>query len=193
MFYWEITGTFFALIGVYLTGRQNVWCWPMGILGVLIYGYIFFVSKLYADAGLQIVYFFMSVYGWLYWNQSLQKKADFEIKKMSVKQHLFTFLAAGVAGLFIVFFLKNYTDSDLAFWDAYTAIFSLAATYWMAKKYLEHWMYWVVIDFIYTGIYLYKNMYVTTFQYFIFFILALYGYIRWRKAVLHYSSKNYLC
>lgn len=181
MFYWEISGTFFALLGVYFTAQKKIWCWPLSIMGVLIYAYIFFQSKLYADAGLQIIYFFLSVYGWMYWEKTFNAK-DFNYQQMTFSQHLATFGIAGSFGFFLYFVLKNYTDSDIAFFDAFTTSFSLVASYWMAKKYLQHWLYWIVIDIVYTGIYLYKNLYVTTLQYFIFFILALYGYICWKSA-----------
>jgi nicotinamide mononucleotide transporter len=180
----EFLGTAFALTGVYLTTRENIWCWFFGIAGIIIYTYIFFQSKLYGDAALQAVYFFLSIYGWYQWQFGSSKNEALAITLNTLQQIIF-FIAIGLAGgMFFGWLLNNYTDSDVPYWDGLTTSYSLVATYMMARKYLYHWLFWIIIDVVYTGIYTYKNLYITVFQYAIFCILAVLGYLQWRQKLM---------
>jgi nicotinamide mononucleotide transporter len=179
----EFLGTAFALTGVYLTARENIWCWLFGIAGIIIYTYIFFQSKLYGDAALQAVYFFLSIYGWYQWKFGSVKNETLTITLNTFRQIIF-FIAIGFAGgMFFGWLLNNYTDSDVPYWDGLTTSYSLVATYMMARKYLYHWIFWIIIDVVYTGIYTYKNLYITVFQYAVFCILAVLGYLQWRQKI----------
>lgn len=177
----EFLGTAFALVGVYLTARENILCWLFGIAGIIIYIYIFFQSKLYGDAALQFIYFFLSIYGWYQWQFGNANNNALSITTSNFKQ-LFLFVATGFfAGIFFGWLLNNYTDSDVPYWDGFTTSFSLVATYMMARKYLQHWIFWIVIDLVCTGIYTYKNLYITVFQYAVFCALAVMGYLQWKQ------------
>jgi nicotinamide mononucleotide transporter len=183
MVWLEVAGTAFALLGVYLTTRQNIWCWAASIIGIVIYTYIFYHSKLYGDSGLQVFYLFLSFYGWYIWqyggkgNDALQAtNASFPL--------LIVLCIIGIAGtISLGLLLDNKTDSDVPYWDALTTAFSLVATWMMARKLVENWIFWIVIDIIYTGIYVFKGLNVTAFQYLIFTLLALYGYLQWRRTI----------
>jgi len=177
----EFLGTTFALIGVYLTTREHIGCWLFGILGITIYIYIFFQSKLYGDAALQFVYFFMSIYGWYQWKYGSSKN-DLLVITSNTFQQVILFIAIGfLGGIFFGWLLNNYTDSDVPYWDGFTTSYSLVATYMMARKYLYHWIFWIIIDIVYTGIYTYKNLYITVFQYAVFCVLAIIGYLQWKQ------------
>jgi len=180
----EFVGTAFALIGVYLTAREIIWCWLFGIFGIVTYTYIFFQSKLYGDAALQAIYFFMSIYGWYQWKYSLAKKNELKISLNTFRQIIFFISIGFFGGIFFGWLLNNYTDSDVPYWDGFTTSYSLVATYMMARKYLYHWIFWIIIDLVYTGIYAYKNLYITVFQYAVFCILAVLGYFQWRQKIM---------
>ncbi len=180
----EFTGTAFALTGVYLTAKEIIWCWLFGILGIVIYTYIFFESKLYGDATLQVIYFFMSIYGWYQWKYGSSKNDTLAITLNTFRQIIFFISIGFLGGIFFGGLLSNYTDSDVPYWDGFTTSYSLAATYMMARKYLYHWIFWIIIDLIYTGIYAYKNLYITVFQYAIFCILAVLGYLQWKQKIM---------
>jgi nicotinamide mononucleotide transporter len=179
----EFLGTAFALTGVYLTARENIWCWFFGILGIIIYTYIFFQSKLYGDAALQAIYFLLSIYGWYQWQFGSVKNETLTITFNTFQQIIFFITIGFAGGIFFGWLLNNYTDSDVPYWDGFTTSYSLVATYMMARKYLYHWVFWIIIDAVYTGIYAYKNLYITVFQYAVFCILALLGYLHWRQKI----------
>lgn len=179
----EFLGTAFALTGVYLTARENILCWLFGILGIIIYIYIFFQSKLYGDAALQGVYFFLSIYGWYQWQFGNSKYDVLAIKLNTFQQIFFYILVGFITGIFFGWLIKNYTDSDIPYWDGFTTSYSLIATYMMARKYLYHWIFWIIIDLVCVGIYAYKNLYITVFQYAVFCGLAILGYIQWKQKI----------
>jgi len=177
----EIFGTFFMLLGVWLTARKQESGWLVSIVGLILYVFIFFKSKLYADACLQAIYIFMSGYGWYQWKQNAAQEVSVSIVNTTIKQHVL-FISISIAiGLFIYGALHFLTDSDLPFLDAFTTSFSLVATYMMAKSFLQCWWYWVAIDLVYTIMYCYKFLHITALQYLVFTLLAVYGYAQWRK------------
>jgi len=183
MVWLEVAGTAFALLGVYLTTRQNIWCWAVSIIGIVIYTYIFYHSKLYGDSGLQLFYLFLSFYGWYIWLYGGTKNDALQVSNTSILQ-LFMFIITGITGTIgLGWLLDNKTDSDVPYWDALTTAFSLVATWMMARKMVENWIFWMVIDIIYTGIYVFKGLNVTAFQYLVFTLLALYGYLQWRRSI----------
>lgn len=177
----EITGTIFALLGVYLTVKQNIWCWPVAIIALIIYIYIFFQSKLYGDMGLQGIYILASVYGWYEWKYGKQDKHKLKVHRASIRTIGIAILVSIVLTAVLGYVLHLKTDSDVPYWDAGTTVFSLLATWMMARKQLENWIFWIIIDLLYVGIYIYKGLYVTGLQYFIFTVMAVYGLIEWRK------------
>lgn len=129
----------------------------------------------------------MGIYGWLEWYSAKKSKSDLVIDSASfrsIAKFIFLgFLLIPVTG----FILDHYTDSDIPYWDAYTTIFSFIATYMMAKRLLENWIFWIVIDLSCIFIYLYKGLNATVFLFFIYTLMAIYGYFNWR--VLKNKSK----
>ena len=176
----EIAGTLFGILGVVLTIKQNIFCFPAGIINVSLYAYLFFVSKLYSDAVLQIIYIILLVYGWMQWKN---KTASSELPVSKTERGLlFVLLTTGAgAAFFLGTFLHNKTDASLPYLDAATTVMSLIAQWMIAKKKIENWILWIAADVIYTGMYIYKSLYLTSVLYFIFIILAIIGYLEWKK------------
>jgi nicotinamide mononucleotide transporter len=179
----EFIGTAFALLGVYLTTRQNIWCWAVSIIAILIYIYIFYLSKLYGDSGLQVFYLIMSFYGWYEWLYGGKNKTELTISFASVFQIALLLCIGATGTLALGYFLSHHTDSDIPYWDAATTSFGLVATWLMARKIMQHWFFWIIIDILNTGIYLFKGLHITSFQYIIFTLLALYGYLQWKRSI----------
>lgn len=177
---WEIIGTVFALLGVVLTTQQVVWCWPVSIVATVIYIYIFYESKIYGDSALQVFYLAMSFYGWYEWLYGGKGHTELTLSKMNLRQWMGT-IAAGAIGTVVLAFILKKTDTNVPWLDATTTSFSLVATWMMARKMVENWLFWVVIDAIYIGVYIYKDLNVTAFQYFVFTVLAAFGYWQWNK------------
>jgi len=178
----EIIGTLSGFIFLYLEIKQNKWLWPVGLFSALMYIYVFFMAKFYADMGLQFYYVFISIYGWFHWSRSKGQNAK-ELPVVNLGKGLFFKLL--LASLFIYiaisFILLNYTDSPIPYWDSFTTALSIIATWMLAKKILEQWLVWVIVDAVSMGLYLYKELYPTAILFAFYTVLAFYGYTQWKK------------
>jgi len=185
----EILGVLFALIYLYFSIRQNIWLWPFGILTSAFYIYVFYHSRLYADMGLQIYYLVVSIYGWYYWlyGGKSGKKDSLGISFVTLKSGLFLLLLTFVVYWLLLATLKNvprWLDipaSQLIYWDAFTTAVSIVATWMLARKIIEQWWVWVVVDAVSMGLYIYKGLYPTAGLFLVYTGLAVVGYFQWKK------------
>lgn len=179
----EVMGIASGIVGVWLTTRRNILCFPVGILNVIIYAYLFFSPgiRLYADGLLQCIYAGMLIYGWINWKK--EEKTDNKVYRMPasdlLKLSFITFVSALILGLFF----KKYTDASLPWLDSALTIISLAAQWMIAKKYIENWILWMFVNTIYVPMYLYKQLPLTSALYAVFLLLAIKGFIDWKKAL----------
>ncbi len=177
----EIIGVFFGILSVWFSKKVNILVYPTGIISVLIYVYLCFFAKLYADMGINVVYFIMSVYGWYYWTRKDVNKKITPIAFCSRTEHLVNL------GMFVFFFvalsyfLKNHTDSNVPFWDSLTTAIFIVGMWLMAKKKVENWIYWIIGDIISIPLYFYKGLVFTSLQFTVFLVLAILGYIEWKQ------------
>jgi len=183
----EIAGTFFGIIGVWLTIKRNIFCFPAGIINVALYAFLFFKTKLYSAAALQIVFIILLIYGWRLW----QKKnvPDEQQVTKTDKALLIVLLITGMGATALLgTFLFSKTDAALPYLDALTTVLSLIAQWMIAKKKIENWLLWIAADVIYVGMYIYKELYMTSGLYFIFILLAIAGYMEWKKTLKQIPS-----
>lgn len=180
--YVEIAGTFFGILGVCLTIKQNIICFPAGIINVGLYAYLFFSSKLYADTGLQIIYIALLMYGWIQWRNKAAAK-ETEVTNTE-KALLIILFITGIGATFLLgTFLYSKTDASLPYLDSLTTVMSLIAQWMIAKRKIENWLIWIAADVIYVGMYIYKSLYLTSGLYFIFILLSVLGYMEWKKSL----------
>jgi nicotinamide mononucleotide transporter len=188
LFYIEILATLFSLLGVCLAAQNKLSTWPTGMIGVALLGYIFSETGLYAEAVLQIIYFFISLYGWWTWrslDEGEQAKHYFHIQTSLLGLLLLIWLlSTAVFG----YLLSHIQSSALPYLDTAMAAGGILITWMMAKKYIAHWICWIVIDFANIGIFMYKQLYITSFLYFCFGLMAIYGYFNWKKTLTAASS-----
>lgn len=178
----EIIGTIAGLIFLYLEIKQNKWLWPVGLLTSVMYIYVFFVAKLYADMSLQFYYVFISIYGWIIWSYgSNQSKKELPVTHLSRKLFLILFGVSMAIYVFISYVLVNFTDGSVPYWDAFTTALSIVATWMLARKILEQWLVWVVVNAVSLGLYIYKGLYPTSILFFFYTVLAIIGYLQWKK------------
>jgi nicotinamide mononucleotide transporter len=170
----------FGVFGVWLTIKQNILCWPVSIIAVLASIVEFYEQRLFGDMALQIFYFFAALYGWIFWNR--QKNRAFVVTKMLGKNWSLLILIT-FAQSFLYYFLLSYFKGDQPVFDAILTASSLTATYMMTRKWLENWAAWVLIDFAYVFLYNIKEMWLFVVLYLVFGLIALYGWIKWRKTV----------
>lgn len=184
--YIEVIGALTGLIYLYLEIKQNIWLWPVGIITSAFYIYVFFVSKFYADMGLQVYYLVISFYGWWHWlygSKDIQKE-ELPITRTSAKQWVYISLVTLVLFGVMVFILKRFTDSPVPIGDAFVTAWSITGTWMLAQKLIEHWWVWIVVNLISLGLFIWKDLYPTSILFFFYFILAIYGYHQWKKEMV---------
>ena len=181
--YIELLGTVFGLLYILLSIKQNIWCWPAGLITSVLYIYVFFVTKFYADMGLQVYYLVVSIYGWYHWmfGAKSKKQDDLKISNTNIKLGLILILVTMVLFVVIAYILVNYTDSEVPYWHTFTTAASFVATWMLARKLIEHWIIWVVVDAVSLGLYVYKGLYPTVILFAVYTILAVLGYIEWKR------------
>nr|WP_320118452.1 nicotinamide riboside transporter PnuC [uncultured Marinifilum sp.] len=181
----EIIGTLSGLIFLYLEIKQNKWLWPVGLLTSVMYIYVFFEAKLYADMSLQFYYVFISIYGWIIWSYgSNQIKEELPVTHLSRKLFVTLFAVSMAIYVVISYVLVNFTDASLPYWDAFTTALSIVATWMLARKILEQWLVWVIVNAVSLGLYIYKGLYPTSILFFFYTVLAIIGYLQWKKDML---------
>ncbi len=178
----EIIGTLLGVIGVGLMIRQNLWAWPVGLVQVAVYAAVFYEAKLYSDALLQIAFFLIQAYGWWHWARSAHQAAHSTAPVQRVT-------AAALAGWVVAgaaatagwgWFMHRTTDAALPWWDAFILVFSLIAQWGQARKVLENWPAWLVVNTVAIGVYWVKDLRLTSGLYLIFWLMALWGWREWR-------------
>lgn len=178
----EIAAVAFGVLCVWLTIRQNIWCWPTGLAMVLLYIVIFYEARLYSDMLLQVVYVFLQIYGWHYWLRGRRDAGEGVVVTRLAPQAAVAWLAlAAVASTALGTFMYRYTDADLPGWDASMTVLSLIAQWLMGRKVLESWVVWIVVDVLSIGIYTTKGLYLTAGLYTLFLILATIGFFTWAR------------
>jgi len=170
-----------SVIYVILAAKENIWCWPFGIIGVFASLYLFWEGKLFLDAGLQVYYLVMSIYGWWSWGKTLEV-TDLKISTRKPLWHI-AIIGLGLIMAYPLGLLSDYFGGSLPFIDALTSTFALLATYMVARKILENWLYWIIIDLVCVGVYWTKGYELLSLLYLIFAIVAIYGWIRWKEKI----------
>lgn len=182
--YIEILGTILGLAYIFLSIRQNILTWPVGLLTSALYVHVFFVSKFYADMALQIYYVVVSIYGWYHWIKGNSGEKDHLHVSLTPNRLWILLVAITVAlFLFIAFILENYTDSPIPLGDSLTTALSLVATWMLARKYIEHWLIWVFVDFFSAILYAFKSLWPTAVLFIVYTIMAILGYLSWKKDI----------
>ena len=172
-----------TLLAVYLTVRQIVWCWPLGIVSVTMYAWIFRDARLYADMGLQVLYLTMSIYGWWAWLHGGERGGELAVSRTRVRVRWLLLGAGAAGGLGLGLGLERWTDAALPFMDSLLTSFSLVGQWMQTRKLLEAWLVWLAVDVFYVGMFVYKGLYPTAGLYFVFLVLAARGFAEWRASM----------
>lgn len=178
---WDFIALITGILGVLLTIKQSIWCWPMALISVIISITAFYQAKLYGDVFLNIFYLVSGIYGWIYWTQ--KKEELFIVSKMPVKwiMYLIIFTFAQIA---IYVNVLHALHADKVVFDSVLTALSFTATYMMTRKWLENWILWVIIDAAYIVLYLIKDLPMYAVLYAFFTLMAAYGFYRWKKQLI---------
>lgn len=184
----EIVGVAFWLIYLLLLVRENIWCWIFGIMASIITVVMFYHSKIYMEALLNVYYVGVGFYGWYYWATARKTKgSEPDMEKAPValwpwKLHLLTFVTAAAGGIGLGFVMMHHTDSPRPFLDASLAAFSFLATIMQARKVFTCWLYWIVINICLVGLQIDRGIYFYAALSAFYVIMSASGFLRWRKS-----------
>jgi nicotinamide mononucleotide transporter len=171
-----------GIVSVYLSVKQKIWSWPTALVNVALYFVVFRDQKLYADMGLQVIYFVLSLYGWYEWLYGGENRTELKVSRVNSRTAL-TLTAIAVVGVGVLGTLfARYTDAALPYVDSATATTSLVAQWMMTRKVLENWAVWIAVDVVYVGMFVYKHLYLTSGLYAGFLVLAVMGHLQWRRS-----------
>jgi nicotinamide mononucleotide transporter len=179
-----------GIISVWYARKENILVFPFGIANVLIYIYICFTARLYANAGINAVYLISNIYGWYMWARTDENNGSLQITRNTSKQNVWSWVSVVVVYVAAFFVLReaNKTDPDylhsyLPYIDSFNTSFFLVATILMAVKKAENWVFWIIGDLVSIPIFISQGLYFTGIQYTVFLVLAILGWIEWKKKV----------
>ena len=178
---WELLAVVFGIAYILLAAKESLWTWLFAFLSTIIYTLLFWEGALLSSSLLNFYYMGMAVYGFILWRSGGEQGEELEVTRWSLKKNIITILSGSVLTLLLGTLSDTYTNANFAYLDTFVMVFSVIATWMLANKILENWLYWMVIDS--TAIVLYwKSGYIATIILFILYvILAFYAYYSWWK------------
>ena len=177
----EITAVIFAILYLILAVKQNILCWIAGIISSVLYFFIMQKAGLYMEAYLQVFYVVMGIYGWSQWSASNASNPSFIVNTWSKYQHMIAISSILALSLLSGFLLERYTDAALPFLDALVSWGAVVATYMVAKKLLENWIYWFVIDATSIFLFIERGLWLSAVLFATYLVIIFFGYQSWNK------------
>lgn len=195
----EASGAIFGTLSVYFSIKKNIWVYPTGIISTLIYVYILFNFGLLGDCLINVYYSVMSVYGWILWAKNSEDHVHVEVTWATKKEWLYAIILfiLSLVLVTVIYYYKPYIDNkfsmectslglyhlDWANWmDIFTTSIFLVGMWFMAKQRIENWIFWIIGDFICMPMMIFKGLGITSVQYLVFTIMAILGYLSWKKS-----------
>lgn len=182
----EVAGAVLSLIYLYLSIREKSALWIFGFISSVLYIFVFYESKLYADMSLSFYYLGVSVFGWINWQRKDKESHTTQLHITRIKQQkeLFQYIA-GIFVTYLIYYiiLEYLTDSPIPIADSVVGSLSVVATWMLAKKKIENWLVWIVVDAFAAGLYFYKELYPTAVLFVVYTIMAVVGYNQWKKTL----------
>lgn len=177
----EYIAVAFGIISVLLSRIENIWVYPTGIINTSIYIYISFIGGLYAEAGVNFYYTVMSILGWIWWVQKKEGKKIITIQYSSKKEWMITLIFFIICWIILYLILSNFTNSTVPLADSFASAAAYTAMWLMAKKKIENWLWWIATNIVSIPLYFIKGYVFTSFQFLVFLILAILGWVEWRR------------
>lgn len=186
----EFGGLVFGLLCVIFLIKENILTWICGIIYVLISFYVFWEARLYGDFILHIFFLILNIYGWYAWVKGSDRSAQLSVTKQSFSQFM-TLAVITLIGIFLFaqfliqlpIWINGLEPAALPYWDSTTSVLSVTGMWLTARKKIENWYYWLLVDILATGVYYYKGLFFYSLLYFIYIGLAIAGYLAWRKSL----------
>ena len=183
----EIAAALFILANVWLATKENIWTWPTGIAGVILYTIVNYKAKLYANAGLQVVYFVLSIHGWYEWLHGGVNKTELHVRRTTPRQWIGCTIASIVLTVIIVAILR-WTHDEQPLLDGSTTAISFVGQWMLNEKLLENWWLWLLVDIAYVPMYLTVHKLLTALLYAGFCVMCIVGLLQWKKSLVSHAS-----
>jgi nicotinamide mononucleotide transporter len=177
----EIIAVITGLLAVYYSINQSMLLWISGLISEVTYFIIFVKLRLFGDAFLQTVFLATTLYGWYKWKVGQTVVHKLVVTSLTIKQSVYVFLASLMIFFLSAYCLKHYTNDTVPYLDALITTLSITAQILLCYKIRETWVYWILTNFFSVGIYAYKGIYLSSFLYFVFLIMAIEGLRKWSK------------
>ena len=184
----EYIAVVFGIASVIFSRMEHILVYPVGMVNTGISIYLYVVTGLYADASVNFYYTVMSIIGWIMWAQKKQGQKVLKITSSSTKDWINSLAFFFISWIVLFLLLKHFTDSTVPIADSFTSAAAFTGMWLMNKKKLENWTWWIITDLASVPLNFYKHLVFLSFQYLVFLILAIMGYITWRKKILHAAA-----
>jgi nicotinamide mononucleotide transporter len=186
----EPTAVILAIAYLLLAIKQNISCWFAAFFSSLLYFFVMYSAGLYMEAGLQIFYCIMAVYGWTQWRITLPGNSKFLVKTWNRNQHIKAILLIILLAIVSGWALEKFTNAALPFLDSLTTWGAIVTTYMVAKRLLENWIYWFVIDTISVFLFYSRGLILTSILFLVYLIIIYFGYKSWTQMKDEISQKS---
>ncbi len=180
----ELAAALFGVVAVYLSTREKILSWPAALVNVGLYTIVFFRERLYADMGLQVVYFMLSLYGWYEWKFGGANHTTLRVSRVTAQQWLILVSVHLVAWIILGWVLASRTNAAIPWLDSFLTTGSLVAQWMMTRKLLENWAIWFALDLIYVPMFISRGLYATAGLYAVFLVLAAKGWRDWKRSYM---------
>lgn len=177
---WELVAVLLAIAYLLLALRENIYCWHCAFVSTAIYTVLFWNVSLLMDSGLNVYYMAMAIFGWWQWNRGGASGGGVSIQTWSLSRHALAIVAIGFATLVSGYLLSANTEAAWPYLDSFTTWASVFTTWLVAKKVLENWLYWIVIDAVSIFLYVDRGLYLTAILFAAYVVICVFGYLQWR-------------
>lgn len=184
----EYIAVLFGIISPLFSRRENILVYPTGIISVTIYVYLCYQQGIYAEMGINIFYFFMSIYGWIVWTNKKGNNVQLKITKLNKAEWILTIISLMTLFLLLLFILKEFTSSNVPYFDALSTSIFIIGMILMAFKKIENWWAWILGNIISIPLFIYKGYALTGLQYIVLAIIAVLGLITWQQKMIQQSK-----
>ena len=178
---WELFGFVTTALGIWLTARRKLLCWPITLVADIVYFVVFYRVALLSDTLLQVFFIAFTLYGWWHWWRGVRDEGEVRVEPLPMQQAVLA-VAAGIAGTVVLGSLTKRVGAALPYLDALLASFSLVGSWWQARKHIAIWWLWIAVDVLYVGEYIYKDLWLTAVLYAGLVGLAVVGLRDWKAA-----------
>lgn len=177
----EIIAVAVSILGIWLTAKRRMLCWPVNLLACALYFRIFLGVRLYADMLLQALFGIAILYGWILWARGRENAGKVVVQPLPPMRAVASLATGAIGAITIGWLMHRFTDAALPWMDAALSSFSLVAQYWTARRHAASWLLWIVVDLVYVGMFAFKDLWLTAGLYALMIFLAALGYKSWMQ------------